>query len=144
MKRQKGQKFSQKHGNQATVDPSIKEKMVAHAKGSELPCAVAFKLAEELNQPPAEIGKTADLLEFELVKCQLGLFGYKPEKKIVTPKLPVDPKIEDAIRKALVDGNLSCIHAWDIALNLGVSKMSVSAACEGLNVKIKPCQLGAF
>ena len=144
MKRQKGQKFSQKHGNQATVDPSIKEKMVAHAKGSELPCAGAFKLAEELNQPPAEIGKTADLLEFELVKCQLGLFGYKPEKKIVTPKSPVDPKLEDAIRNALVGGNLSCKQAWAIALNLGVSKMTVSAACEALNVKIKPCQLGAF
>jgi hypothetical protein len=144
MKRQKGQKFSQKHGNQTAVDPSIKEKMVAHAKGSELPCAVAFKLSEELNQPPAEIGKTADLLEFELVKCQLGLFGYKPEKKIVTPKLPVDPRLEDAIRKALIDGNLPCKHAWDIALNLSVSKMTVSAACEALNVKIKPCQLGAF
>ena len=144
MKRQKDQKFSQKHGNQTAVDPLIKEKMTARVKGSELPCAVAFKLAEDLNQPPAEIGKTADLLEFQLVKCQLGLFGYKPEKKIITPKLPVDPKLEDAIREALVDGKLSCEHAWDIALNLGIPKMKVSAACEGLNVKIKPCQLGAF
>ena len=144
MKREKGQKFSQKHGNQTAVDPSIKEKMVAYAKGSELPCAVAFKLAEELNRPTAEIGKTADLLEIGLVKCQLGLFGYKPEKKIIKPKLPVDPKLEEAIRKALVDGNLSCKHAWDIALNLSVSKMTVSSVCEALNVKIKPCQLGAF
>ena len=144
MKRQNGQKFSQKHKNQTAVDPSIKETLVARARGGELPCAVAFKLAEELNQPPEEIGKTADLLEVELVKCQLGLFGYKPDKKIVTPKLPVDPKLEEAIRQALVDGNLSCKSAWDIALDLGVSKMSVSAACEGLKVKIKPCQLGAF
>ena len=144
MERQKGQKFSQKHGNQAAVDPSIKEKMVDRAKDNELPCAVAFKLAEELNQPPAEIGKTADLLDIELVKCQLGLFGYKPEKKTVTPKLPVDPELDEAIRKALVDGNLSCRQAWDIALALGISKMSVSNACEGLNIKIKPCQLGAF
>ena len=144
MIREKGQKFSQKHGNQTAVDPSIKEKILARAKGGELPCAVAFKIAQELKQPPAEIGKTADLLEIGLVKCQLGLFGYKPEKKIITPKLPVDPKLEEAIRKALVDGNLSCKHAWDIALNLRVSKMTVSAACEALNVKIKPCQLGAF
>ena len=48
MKRQKGQKFSQKHGNQTAVDPSIQEKMETHVKGSELPCAVAFKLVEEL------------------------------------------------------------------------------------------------
>lgn len=144
MKRQKGQKFSQKHGNHAVVDPSIKEKILTRAKGGELPCAVAFKLVEELNQTPAEIGKTADLLDIELVKCQLGLFGYKPEKKIVTSKLPDDPKLEDAIRKSLVDGNLSCKQAWDIALKLGVTKMTVSAACEALIVKIKPCQLGAF
>jgi hypothetical protein len=144
MKRQKGQKFSQKHGNQVAVDPSIKEKILARAKDSQLPCAVAFKLAEELHQPPEDIGKTADMLEVELVKCQLGLFGYKPDKKIVKPKLPVDPQLEDAIRKALVHGNLSCRGAWDIASDLGVSKMSVSAACEALSVKIKPCQLGAF
>ncbi len=144
MKREKGQKFSQKHGTQTTLDPSIKDKILAHAKGSEMACAVAFKLVKEINQPPAEIGKAVDLLEIKLTKCQLGLFGYKPQKKIVTPKLPVDPKLEDAIRQVLVDGNLSCEHAWDIALKLGVSKMTVSAACEALNIKIRPCQLGAF
>ena len=31
-----------------------------------------------------------------------------------------------------------------IARELGVSKMSVSAACEAMSIKIKPCQMGAF
>ena len=144
MNRTKGQKFSDKHGPEATVNNLIKDKVLANAKSGELACAVAFKIAGEINKPPAEIGKTVDLLDFKLVKCQLGLFGYKPEKKIVRPKTPEDPKLEDAIRAALVDDKLSCHDAWVIAHKNNVSKMAISAACEVLNIKIKPCQLGAF
>ena len=140
----KGQKFSDKHGPGATVDNSIREKVLEKAKSGELACALAFKLAEQLKKPPAEIGKTVDLLDLKLVKCQLGLFGYKPDKKIVKTKTPEDPALEDAIRGALVDGKLSCQDAWDIALKFNVSKMTVSAACEDFKIKIKSCQLGAF
>jgi hypothetical protein len=71
MTRQKGQKFSQKHGNQIAVDPSIKEKIVAHAKGSELPCAVAFKLAEELSQPPKNLANHPQKLEKQRICLSL-------------------------------------------------------------------------
>ena len=140
----KGQKFSDKHSAGATVDDSIRGKVLEKAKSGELPCAVAFKLAEQLKKPPAEIGKAVDLLDLKLVKCQLGLFGYKPEKKIVNPQTPEDPALVDAIRESLVNGKLSCQDAWNIALKFNVSKMTVSAACESLKLKIAPCQLGAF
>jgi hypothetical protein len=52
--------------------------------------------------------------------------------------------MEEAIRKALVEEKISCRAAWDIAQQFNVPKMAVSAACESLNLKIKPCQLGAF
>jgi hypothetical protein len=74
----------------------------------------------------------------------MGLFGYTPEKKVVTPKPPTHPDLEDAVRAALVNDRLPCRAAWEIAARLDVSKMSVSAACEHLGIKIKPCQLGAF
>jgi len=144
MNRRKGQKFSDKHGPEATVNNLIKEKVLQNAKNGELACAVAFKIVGEINKPPAEIGKTVDLMDFKLVKCQLGLFGYKPEKKIVKPKTAEDPKLEDAVRAALVDEKLSCHDAWAIAQKYNVSKMAVSAACEALKIKIQPCQLGAF
>ena len=139
-----GQKFSDKHGPAASVDGSIKDKVAANAKEGELPCAVAFKIVDELKTTPAEVGKTVDLLDFRLVKCQLGLFGYKPDKKIVKPKFLEDPELENTIRSALSDEKLACRDAWDIARQFQVSKLTVSNACEALKIKIKPCQLGAF
>ena len=144
MKSEDSQTFSVKHGADASIDDSIKSKIIAQAKESELPCAVAFKIADDLKVSPADVGKTTDLLEFRLVKCQLGLFGYLPEKKIVKAKPPGNQELEDAIRGALVDGRLSCRSIWDIAQQFKVPKMAVSAACEALELKIRPCQLGAF
>ena len=141
---EKSQKFSEKHGPKASVDNLIKDKIQEKAKGGELPCAVAFKIAKELGMPPAEIGKTVDLLDLRLSKCQLGLFGYKPDKKSVKARAPENRQMEGAIRNALVDGKLACCDAWDIASRFKVPKMAVSGACESLSIKIKPCQLGAF
>jgi hypothetical protein len=144
MKLKEGQKFSEKHASDVHLNQQVKEKILDKAKNGEIACAVAFQIAEELGVSPAEIGKAMDLLELKLAKCQLGLFGYKPEKKIVKPKQPDDQNLEKVLRGALVDGKLSCRDAWDIALKFKISKMSVSAACEAVNIKIKPCQLGAF
>ena len=72
MKLEKGQKFSEKHGPDAQADPVIKEKINENVRQGELACAVAFKIAEELEVSPAEIGKTLDLLDLRLNKCQLG------------------------------------------------------------------------
>lgn len=144
MTRQKGQKFADKHAPNTQLDERIRDLINRHAKNNELPCALAFKIADELNVSPAAVGTTTDLLEMMLVKCQLGLFGYSPSKKVVKPKAPENKKLEGTIRDSLVDGALSCEKAWEIARRFDVSKMTVSAACEHLKIKIRPCQLGAF
>jgi len=144
MTRQKDQKFADKHKPDTPVNKRIKDHIARQAKNNELPCALAFKIADELNVSAAEVGETADLLEIMLIKCQLGLFGYSPEKKIVSPQAPPDQNLESAIQDSLVDGSLSCKRAWEISRRFEASKMTVSAVCEHLKVKIKPCQLGAF
>jgi hypothetical protein len=144
MTRQKGQKFADKHGSDTQLSERIKDQIDRRAKNNALPCALAFKIADELNVSAAEVGKTADLLEIMLVKCQLGLFGYSPEKKIVKPQTPENQNMESIIRDSLVDGKLSCERAWEISRSLDVPKMTVSAVCEHLKIKIAPCQLGAF
>jgi hypothetical protein len=144
MKRQNGQKFANKHDSDAKIDERIKNALEQQTKNNEVPCAVAFKIAETLQVSPSDVGKTADLLEMTLVKCQLGLFGYRPNKKIVKPKAPENSDLEKAIRDALIDGKLPCRKAWDIARRQDLSKMAISAVCEHLKIKIKPCQLGAF
>ena len=144
MTRQKGQKFADKHGSDTQLSERIKDQIDRRAKNNTLPCALAFKITDELNVSAAEVGKTADLLEIMLVKCQLGLFGYSPEKKIVKPQTPENQNLESIIRDSLVDGKLSCERAWEISRSLDVPKMTVSAVCEHLKIKIAPCQLGAF
>jgi hypothetical protein len=144
MTREKGQKFSAKHGPDAQPDPVIAERIENNIVDGELACAVAFKIAEELGVSAAEIGQTVDLLDLKLNKCQLGLFGYKPNKKKVKARAPENPAMAETIKNALEDGKLACRDAWKIAGQYGVPKMAVSSACESLGIKIKPCQLGAF
>ena len=144
MSRDKEQKFSGKHGANAQADPITTDRIRKSAEDAKVACAVAFQIAEELELSPGEIGKAIDLLEFRITKCQLGLFGYGPQKKAVEPQAPESRQLEEAIRDALEDETLACRDAWSIASRLNIPKMTVSAACEALEIKIKLCQLGAF
>ena len=136
--------LSDKYKNDNQPDPAITQEIKVRLRKDALACAVAFDIAGKLGCTPAEVGRTADLLHISLVKCQLGLFGYKPQKKIVDSRMPQEPALGDAIRDGLVDDRLPCKTAWRIAAQFGVPKMTVSSACEALSIKIKPCQLGAF
>lgn len=113
-----------------------------------LPCAAAFRVAEELGVDPLEVGRTADEMGVKLNRCQLGLFGYGPKAegrhKVVRPAETVAPELAQAIRDSLSEGRLNCRAAWDIAAMLGIPKMDVAAAAERLGVRIARCQLGAF
>ena len=111
---------------------------------NELSCVAAFEIAVKLNVPAKDIGEAADRLKLKLVNCQLGLFGYKPDKKIVKAQETVSAELKAAIGNYLEDGRLSCVKAWEIAAKLKIQKLSVSCACETLKIKIKECQLGAF
>lgn len=131
-------------GSAGEVAPALRDALLQQAQEGRLACALAFKVAAELKHPAAEVGRAMDRLGLRIVKCQLGLFGYAPEKKIVQPAAAVRPDMEAAIRARLENGRLACRDAWDIARTLKVPKMGVSAACDALKVKITPCQLGAF
>ncbi len=144
MSTKKRKHYAQKHPPDQEVDPQIEQALRARARDGEISCASVFALAAELGKAPGEVGLNADLLEIRVIKCQLGLFGYRPRKKILRPPGSVSEDLEGPIRKALEDGRLSCRAAWDIAESLNVGKMEVSSACEGLGIRISSCQLGAF
>ena len=136
--------YAQKHAPQQELNRTIAEKIRERAGNDELSCAIAFKIAAELDVQPAEVGITLDLLEISVIKCQLGLFGYRPNKRLIEPAEVIPTPLNEAIQENLVKGRLPCLAAWDIAKNLTVTKLAVSMACESLNVKICDCQLGAF
>jgi len=144
MNLQNDKRFLQKHGPDAQPDRVIKNEMLKRTHKNEVPCAVAFEIAKKLQVSPEAVGMTADLINYRLVKCQLGLFGYHPKKKIVTPQDTVTEDLKNAISEALVQGRLSCKSAWDIATRFNVHKMKISGACEAMGIKINVCQLGAF
>ncbi|MDF1593672.1 MAG: hypothetical protein P1P89_19360 [Desulfobacterales bacterium] len=144
MSRSTKKSFSEKHGTDQKPEDFIQKEVFKRLKDNAIACAVVFEIAKLLNVLPDRIGRTADLMNIKLVKCQLGLFGYPPKNKIVEPATDMDPELSDAIRNDLVGDRLPCRNAWEIAARFGVPKMAVSGVCEALGIKIKPCQLGAF
>jgi hypothetical protein len=137
-------KYFQKHPGKAIVADILRQEILQKVKDNNISCATAEEIARVRQVSIEEAGVALDLLNINIVKCQLGLFGYSPQKKIVQEALEVDSSLKDEIQKALAGGRLPCAAAWEIARKLQLPRMRVSAACEALQIKIKPCQLGAF
>lgn len=137
-------KYSTKHSPGTRPDPAVAAVLQEVAEDGRISCTVAHDVAVDLATTPAEVGKTMDLLEYRITKCQMGLFGYSPEKKILKPAETVSDPLRARLTDAAADGRVSCAACWDIALGLGIQKIAVAAACETLGLSIKPCQLGAF
>ncbi len=144
MTREDAGHYSIKHPKGTTYDPALAEALEQKAPDGLLSCTTAHEIASAFAVPPAEVGKTADLLEYRIVECQMGLFGYSPEKRIVRPAPDIAASLRGALDERTVDGVISCLSCWEIAAALGVTKMAVASACESLGLKVKPCQLGAF
>lgn len=145
MSRKKGEPFANKHaGKGIKMDEKITAAIREKAINGEISCKNAIDIAGRLEAGTDIVGINIDLAELHINKCQLGIFGYSPEKRILKAAAFVTPELEEAIRKALVNDRLSCIAAWGIAEKLQIPRMDVACACEKLGIKIKPCQLGAF
>jgi hypothetical protein len=122
----------------------IARAVAERAEDGRLSCAAAHSIAERMDAPPEEIGHAADFLDIRITKCQIGLFGYGAEKKMIAPAPEILPALKQAIENSVVNGRLGCAAAWRIAEELQLPKMEVSSACEAMKIKISACQLGAF
>jgi hypothetical protein len=126
-------------------NPVLENAIAARTKDGKITCAEAMRIAAKLKELPLTAGGMLDQMEIHIIKCQLGLFGWPdPQKKTIPAVLQVSPDLEEEIRKALQNDRLPCIMAWSIARRRKIPKRDVSAACEYLKIKIKPCQFGAF
>jgi hypothetical protein len=136
--------YSAKHPAGSSPDPAIAAALNERENDGQVTCAGAFGIAEDLGVTASAVGDTADLLEYRIIRCQLGLFGFAPEKKIVRPADTVPDALREHLEAAAGAGHLDCASSWEIAKELGLEKMAVSAACERLGIRITECQLGAF
>ena len=144
MTKKNGNHYAGKHGRDVKINPEVAESIKKKVSEGKLPCAVAFEIAEKTGVTPAEVGVNLDLLEIKLSKCQMGIFGYGRDNKVIKPLAEVPVDLGRSIRDSLKDGKLACRDAWTIAQRMGIGKMDVSSACDSLGIKISPCQLGAF
>lgn len=135
--------YAQKHTD-TSLDPVISEKLKTMAEDDQITCSAAHRAAKDLGVSPSQIGIQTDLMELRISKCQLGLFGYSPEKKRLDPKLKISTQLNLALDDASEDGRISCSQGWEIAKTLKCSKLELGSACELKSIRIKPCQLGAF
>ena len=136
--------YAAKHGAETRPPPAIEQAVRDAIENGTITCAAAHEIAHTLDVTPAEVGVAVDLMEARLTRCQMGLFGYAPESRIVKPADAVLPELEEAIRGSLTRGRLPCLPSWEIAKRFGIAKMDVACACEALHIKISSCQLGAF
>ncbi len=137
-------KFFQKHPGKTIIAGILQQGIAEKVKDNKISCAAAEAVAFAGKASFAEIGEALDLLNISIVECQLGLFGYGSQKKIVYAAVEVASSLQKEIKNGLVNGRLPCAAAWEIARKWNLPRMKVSAACEKMQIKIKPCQLGAF
>jgi hypothetical protein len=133
-----------KHPSPAPVEPELEKALIAEAREGRVSCAAAHRIAEQLKTDPAHVGTAMDLLNIRINRCQMGLFGYFPEKRILKPAQSVEPSLEEALKAALKNGRLACADAWILAERFMLARPDVASACEALKIRISPCQLGAF
>lgn len=136
--------YAGKHPEAALLEEKVASALRKKMKNGRITCAAAHGVAKALERSPSDIGMAIDLMDARLMRCQLGLFGYMPEKRIVAKADRWDATLEKDIREALQDGRLPCTEAWAIARRLKVPRLTVANVCEALDIKIRPCQLGAF
>jgi hypothetical protein len=136
--------YADKHSRKTVIDPALATAIQAKAKNGRISCVAAHAIAQGQVVSPAGVGRTIDLLELRIDKCQMGFFGYSPAKKIVKPSKSIAAALESTLRPLVVDNKISCLDCWKIANQLDISRLDVASACEGLKIKVSPCQLGAF
>jgi len=135
--------YAKKHTGRQ-INETIAEKIRTLANDNCLMCASAHKIGKTLNIAPSEIGVQIDLLEYRIAECQLGLFGYSDGEKKINPDIEIEPALNEQLDRTSKDGRISCLECWTIAKNLKIKRIDVASACEKKNIRIKPCQLGAF
>ena len=135
--------YSKKHSADKKIRSDVKEAVQAKIKDGSILCSEAFRVKDQLEAEPSEIGFTIDMLEVRIKGCQLGLFGHKGGKTLKGMN-EISVELKSEIESIMQDKRILCRDAWEIADRLNMKKLSVSSACEHMGIKIKGCQLGAF
>jgi hypothetical protein len=101
-------KYFPKHSGKAKIGNSLKQGILQKVEGNYISCAAAEKIARRKGIAQNNIGIAIDILNINIIECQLGLFGYSPHKKIVQCAKKITPVLRENILAALKNGRLPC------------------------------------
>ncbi|RJO63188.1 MAG: hypothetical protein C4542_00425 [Dehalococcoidia bacterium] len=122
----------------------LEDSVKASLKDSYLPCAVALKIAQDVNVPQTAVGMMADKLGIRITNCQIGCF--KVDKNVhenLEPKR-IDNKVIATLETLRNKNELTCANVFEVAQKLKISPMAISDIANSQNLKIHLCQLGCF
>ena len=99
--------YANKHQGKS-IDETISKRIDSLADNGNVSCAAAHRIAKDLEISPPDIGVQIDLMEYRISKCQLGLFGYSPEKKRIDPEIEISKDLQGQLDKANTQEPISC------------------------------------
>ncbi len=133
---------------QSSSSENVEEGLAVELKASlvdgKLPCAVAFKVARDLNITPGTVGDKANELKVRIINCQLGFFAVEKATHSDLDDMPIATEVQEKIQTSLINSKLPCNVAFQIAGELKVGRKQVGDTATKLNIKIANCQLGCF
>ena len=130
------------------MDEQLRQAILDHLDEGRLTCQQAHAIAHQLGMEPLAVGLAADDAGVRVSRCQLGLFGYGPKAegrhKIVHPMDDVPQRLCAQLLAAAGSEGISCAALWEVADELGITRLEASSAAEALGLRVSDCQLGCF
>ena len=109
-----------------------------------LPCAVAFTITEKLDVSPRMVGDKVNELKIRITNCQLGCFAVEKATRPGLDNMEIAAALAEELQADMIDRQLPCSAAFEVARKLKVSRKQVGDAATKLNIRLIDCQLGCF
>ncbi len=122
----------------------LEDKVKASLGDGYLPCAVAFRIAEEAKVPKVAIGEITDRLGIRITDCQIGCFKVDKTIPDNSAHKNIDGKILIMLETLKEDKELTCANLFNLAQQLRLSPMVIADMANIHGLKIHNCQLGCF
>jgi hypothetical protein len=122
----------------------LEETVKASLKSGYLPCAAAFKIAENLGAPKTAVGAMTDKLGVRVSNCRIGCFKVDKASHDSLAGKKADEKITAALESLKEKGELTCENVYALAQQMKTTPMAIAENADIRGWKIRQCQLGCF
>jgi hypothetical protein len=120
------------------------DKVKASLRDGHLPCAAAFKIAQDSKVPKIAVGEMTDRLGIRITNCQIGCFKVDKTIHDNLDHKKIDNKIITMLETLRKNNELTCANVFELALQLKLTPMAIADVANFRNLKIHHCQLGCF